>query len=237
MKKLLITLATFAATLVTATATPVCVQGTLASYIALGAGGCQIDDKIFANFVYQPTAVNAVAPTADQVNVAPLPAPPGGQLNPGPGISFASGGWTVVGPDKFIDSAISFTVTIAPGYPTRFINDASIIIAGNALFGGFSGVGETVVDATNINNSLALDASIPSQPSENKVLPKGPTKTVLVTKDIIVTTFGGQANAVASLSIVQQRFSQIDTQIPEPATAALAGLALLGLGLIRRRIS
>jgi hypothetical protein len=220
-----------------ASATPVCTQGSLASYIALGSGGCQIDDKIFANFTYQVTTagMGVVGPTADEVSVAPLVPPPGGILNPGPGIAFASGGWTVFGAGKFIDAAITFTVSIAPGYDF-LINGASLQLAGNAINGGVAAVGETVADATDINNNLVLQAVLPFIGGQQAVLPNGPTKTVIVTKDIIVTTLGTtNQNAFASISLVTQRFSQVGTVIPEPGTMALMGAALLGVGLLRRR--
>ena len=36
-------------------ATPLCINGTMASYIALGSGGCTINGALFNNFSYSDT--------------------------------------------------------------------------------------------------------------------------------------------------------------------------------------
>jgi hypothetical protein len=51
-----------------------------------------------------------------------------------------------------------------------------------------------------------------------------------VQKDIIATG-GGAANGFASISIIDQTFSQV----PEPSTVMLVGLGLLGLVAMRRK--
>src|SRR5271169_4216814 len=90
----------------TATAAPLCsAGGTMASYEALGAGGCVIGDKLFSNFIYGSTAQGAgVAVPDTQVFLTPVVADP---YNPGPGIIFSSASWilSASGVDSFIDSS------------------------------------------------------------------------------------------------------------------------------------
>src|ERR1039457_3075313 len=45
-----------------ANAAPSCVRGTLASYIALGAGGCMFDNALYDNFTYAPTSTVGISP-------------------------------------------------------------------------------------------------------------------------------------------------------------------------------
>lgn len=58
-----------------ATAAPNCVQGTLASYIALGAGGCIFDSALYNNFTYSPTSTTGISPANIIVTPILLPTP------------------------------------------------------------------------------------------------------------------------------------------------------------------
>ena len=76
-----------------ASAAPLCVRGgTMASYEALGAGGCVIGDKLFSNFVYGSTAHGTGVAVPDTA-VFLTPVERHG-VNPGPGIVFSSSGWS-----------------------------------------------------------------------------------------------------------------------------------------------
>src|SRR4051794_34348560 len=97
----------------TASAAPVCVAGgTMASYMALGVGGCEIGNLLFSNFFYGSTGRGTgVAVPASAVLLTPVGA---GTFNPGPGIVFSSAGWIVPGGsptvNSFVDSSIGFDV-------------------------------------------------------------------------------------------------------------------------------
>jgi hypothetical protein len=52
-------------------ASPTCVSGTLADYVALGALGCGFDGLTFSSFQYVASSLNAMAPLASSITVAP----------------------------------------------------------------------------------------------------------------------------------------------------------------------
>jgi hypothetical protein len=58
-----------------ANAAPSCVKGTLASYIALGAGGCMFDSALYDNFTYAPTSTVGISPANIIVTPILLPTP------------------------------------------------------------------------------------------------------------------------------------------------------------------
>src|ERR1043165_2703155 len=108
-----------------AAAAPLCPEGKhYSDYVALGAGGCVLGDKLFANFqlLLGPNDGAATTPKADQIGVAPLNQPRN------PGFSF-SGNPDFASPPA--DSALGFfswrfrfTVAVQPGGGK--IEDASI---------------------------------------------------------------------------------------------------------------
>lgn len=55
---------------------PTCVKGTLASYIALGAGGCMFNSALYRDFTYAAPASNTVNPAEIIVTPAILPLAP-----------------------------------------------------------------------------------------------------------------------------------------------------------------
>lgn len=65
---LLVSTSTFAQDL-----TPNCVKGTLASYIALGAGGCMFNSALYRDFTYAAPVSNTITPAEIIVTPASLP--------------------------------------------------------------------------------------------------------------------------------------------------------------------
>jgi len=209
-----------------ASAATVCVDGgTMASYQALGAGGCTIGDKLFSSFVYGSTAHGTgVAVPNTQVFLTT------DNSNPyNPGIVFSSSGWVVASAsaraNSFVDSSIGFTVTVLSGSP--IIEDASLTLS------SFSVSGTGVVDITETINpsgtQLQVDGVGPLVSHKNFA----PTSSVSVLKDLLIavprlgTTSGGSGR----VNSFEENFSQIT---PEPVSSALIGLGLLAVGLWRR---
>ena len=216
---------------------------TLADYIALGATGCQIDDKVFSNFAY--SGGQGGVPQAGQVNVTPDNTP----FNPG--VNFGAN-WTLFGPNLSEDFHLSFTVDVLAG--GRPIGDDSLGIDIGQVVGVNSliTVNETVclggnftnpaggTGCTNPTSSLsAFDASNSNKTFDHNIFLPASYTHIQVFKDIGLQTGlcpnsdtnAACVNPVANFSSLSQNFSEV----PEPMTLSMMGLGLLGLGLVRRR--
>ncbi len=211
-------------------ATPACIDGTtLASYVALGATGCQIGDKIFSDFSYTPTSINTAPIPATGVAVDTVG--PAGETISGPrfGLQF-NAPWTA-GTGAANDGAITFMVTVAGGGPL-LIEDAALAQVSAISGTGAASVGESGCGPAPCTvgqwTLMTFNTTAGSRASDHTIFT--PIGSIEVTKDI--NTAGG-SNGFASLSVVQDTFSQ--TPVPEPATIILLGLSLASIGVLRLR--
>ena len=169
---------------------PACGLDTMANYIqnyTTLATACQVGDKLFYNFDYQPTVGGgAVAPTAAQVNIVGDPS----NVNE-PGLVFTSGGWTVSGTSTsfsnvlFIDAGISFTVAVMNLEP--LIIDASLDMTNHFSVSGsgVADIGETIVfDGGTSSADLEVDSNAGPFLAVANFAPVGFVK---VHKDLLVT--------------------------------------------------
>lgn len=181
-----------------------------------------------------------------------------GGLNPGPGLSFSvkNGELSVVGNDlyAYIDLMFGFRATVLD--PALKITDASLAyVPGGAVkawrldrsydVGSYiqesigTGAGMGDLGSTNVQFSELYDPDNLTDPvdpvvSTNKISDSAsfaPQSSVWVTKNILV--WAGDATDGANVFGFEQRFSQ--TAVPEPASLALAVLALGGLAFSRRK--
>lgn len=136
-----------------------------------------------------------------------------------------SSGFTVLG-TGFDDAAITYTATSATG-----IKNVGLSFDGSFFGLAIASVTESVysdVNRTQIAGTamVSCGAFVGCHHTDTIAL-DGIYSTVYITKDISVAAAAG----LAETSIINQTF----TQVPEPASMAILGAGLTGLGLIRRR--
>jgi len=169
---------------------PPCVKGTLASYIALGSGGCLFQSALYDNFTYAVAVSNA--PTPDEIIVTPVPAPTSAAYFVG--LNF-SANWEV-GPGGSQQSIISYRVVPYP--PAGPANSGLLTLdLGPSSVGGIIG-SVTISENTNVGDLLVYDkcTEVCSIKTTDQ-LTFTPIQTVQVSDDISLS--GGTGGASFSL--------------------------------------
>jgi len=196
-----------------------CQSGSLSAYLASGFT-CQSGSLIFSDFDYQGTGRDA-----SSIAVTPLTG------SDDEGFQF-QGGWnahSVNGASTSEDSRITYTVHHAGG----LIDTLSLAFGSSVSGTGVSTVqerfclGSSLVNCPSVNQG-AISLTNPGAMFSNRAFFAG-VGSVSVSKDINVTS---GINGTASISNVIDTFSS-----PEPLSFVLLGTGLLGIGLMRRRLS
>jgi len=128
-------------------------------------------------------------------------------------------------PGVFGDTAISYDAHISGG---STLTDASMFFNGTPI----SSINEMIFNLDNGHLIGVLNVLNPPAQFTDHVVLSEAALNIRVFKDI---EYIGPANGQATISIIDQTYSQ--TQVPEPGSLALLGAALTSFGIYRRRRS
>ena len=185
--------------------------------------GVQIGDKLFRDFFFSYSDSDGIASddlTRSNVVLTAL------VNNIGFGVSFQQP-LLAIGP-VIKDIVLKYSATVTD--PSNSISDIHLDITGSAGNGGLGTVGESAfVGGFGATQVGSLQASIPGTSSSfTNIVPS--VHELWLQKDVTVTG-GNAANGFASITIIDQTFSQV----PEPSTVLLVGLGLLGMVAVKRK--
>jgi hypothetical protein len=215
-----------------------CTSGTLADYIALGAGGCTLGGLTFSDFGFTSTldtisGGSTVGELAELIKVTPV------DNAAGPGFTYTelSGLTTAEGDNASLQSRLSLLVSSSSGSP--IIEDQSLSETG--IVGPGGGTGDTVA----IEDILCLTGQIPLSTCTGA---EGSVYDEFYGNQTFTTTF---KNPTSNLGVLEEwdweslfasdvSSSSITDQyslapVPEPSSLLILSTVLLGLGATVRR--
>jgi PEP-CTERM motif len=188
-----------------------CINTTLDNWLESAHPGfnCAVGDKTFSNFSYSQDGFNGMNghsnTPASSVGVGPA-------FTPFPGIGF-NALWQNTGTTT-ADALLSFNVT-APA--TTPITNFELLL---------DGVLGSVLDVASLSNGVTIS----SNDNLLRVANFAPVTSLLVIDDIGVNA--GTPASPSTISSVEKQFTQ---GVPEPASLAILGVSLLGMGVAYRR--
>lgn len=189
-----------------------CSAGALSTYIG---NSCTLGDKMFDNFTFSGN----VAASSVNIDFQMV------------GTEFRLILAPVTGAGFFTNLTFTDSITVIPGVAPN-ISPATYQITAVKDQSNFSLAGGSAGLLTVVNSPGPTFSLVPGNETGGPTT-ISPTNSVLTTSTL--TGPGGVGLANPGLSSFELGYIQSNTAVPEPASFALIGLSLLGLGVFRRR--
>jgi hypothetical protein len=189
---------------------------TLALVEALGS--CTVSNKTFSAFSYSGDDTGVTNPA--NVGVAAV-----GATTSNPGLQF-NAAWSAPPGGGNTDATLGFSVAESPG-STSLINDASLTLSGLSVPSGGS---VTDTETLTFPNGTTLPFTATNTNPGPVTVNFTPVSSLSVIDDLALTP---GTSLTTLVSVQQKTFSE--TGVPEPASLAILGVSLLGMGVAYRR--
>jgi PEP-CTERM motif len=185
-----------------------------------GLGSCTVSDKTFSAFSYSGDGTGVTDPA--NVGVVAV-----GATTSNPGLQF-NAAWSAPPGGGNTDATLGYSVAQSPG-STSQINDATLSISGLSVPSGGSVSDTETLTFPNGTTPPTLAFTVTDTNPGPVTVNFTPVSSLSVIDDLALTP---GTTLTTLVSVQQKTFSET---VPEPASLAILGVSLLGMGVAYRR--